>query len=354
MAAIGDDVLLLVEETEPSDDDDPQNISYEITSFPTDFTVRVMYEKWQAEQLIIPDFQRRYVWNLPQASRLIESFLLGLPIPSVFLYRARSSPRLLVVDGQQRLATIAKFYSGHFEPDRAFRLRGVNRAWEGKTYDELSDDDRIMLDDSTLRSIIIQQIQPNDNSSIYQIFERLNTGGTQLNAMEIRKAIFHGQAYDLLDRLNKNPDWRDLIGMPGPDQRLRDVELVLRVLALAEGWRYYSKPMKKFISDYMDGIGKAETKKICDLERQFTKACHAVRSSLGGKPFHLRQRLNVAVLDSIMSCTVELLDSLESDIEGAYNELRLNEDFVQTVTHDTSDAAVVRKRFELVRAALSS
>ena len=169
---------LLIEETEPTDDDEPQDIRYEIASFPTDFTVRVMYEKWKSGQLVIPDYQRRYVWNLPQASRLIESFLLGLPIPQVFLYRQHSGSELHVVDGHQRLASIALFYGGQFSHSRVFRLQGVNPNWDGKTYTELSEDDRLSLDDATLRSIIIRQIQPNDNSSVYQLFERLNTGGT--------------------------------------------------------------------------------------------------------------------------------------------------------------------------------
>lgn len=350
MVAVHEDELL-VEETELSDDEEPQNVRYEIASFPTDFTVRVMYEKWRAEQLVIPDFQRRYIWNLPQASRLIESFLLGLPIPQVFLYRERTSPSLLVVDGQQRLATIAKFYNGQFSRDRVFRLRGVNRAWEGKTYEELSDDDRLMLDDCTLRSIVIQQIQPEDNSSVYQIFERLNTGGTQLNAMEIRKAIYHGQAYDLLERLNKNTDWRALIGMPGPERRLRDVELVLRVLALAENWRKYAKPMKTFITNYMENLGKIEVEKVSTLERDFESACEAVRAKLGGNPFHLRGRLNIAALDAVMSSALVLADSLTPDLSAAYELLRNEKEFLDTVMFNTSDAAVVRLRFELVQAA---
>ena len=253
---------LLIEETEDTDDEEDQDVRFEIMSFPTDFTVKVMYEKWEAGQLIIPDYQRRYVWNLPQASRLIESFLLGLPIPQVFLYREQSSPELYVVDGHQRLATIAHFYQEHFPGDRIFRLRGINTKWAGKIYSDLSDDDRLTLDDATLRSIVIRQIQPNDNSSVYQIFERLNTGGTQLNPMEIRRAIFRGEANNLLDRLNANRDWRALIGKTAPDPRFRDVELILRVLALSKNWREYSKPMKKFITTYMASLDKYDSDQI--------------------------------------------------------------------------------------------
>ena len=345
---------LLVEETEPSDDEEPQSVRYEISSYPTDFTVRVMYEKWKSGQLVIPDYQRRYVWNLPQASRLIESFLLGLPIPQVFLYREHSGPELYVVDGQQRLATIAHFYRELFPNDRAFRLRGVSSVWDGKTYSELSQDDRLTLDDATLRSIVIRQIQPNDNSSVYQIFERLNTGGTQLNPMEIRRSISRGGANALLDRLNENPDWRALIGMDEPDPRFRDVEILLRVVALSEDWREYSKPMKKFISTYMEHIDKVDEEQAKHLEERFSKACSFVRGELGDRPFHLRQRLNLAALDAVMACSVELVDSLKPGISSAYEKLKADKKFIEMVTHNTSDASVVQERFQLTHCAFTS
>lgn len=344
---------ILVEDTEPTDEDEPQSIRYEIMSFPTDFTVKVMYEKWQSGQLIIPNYQRRYVWNLPQASRLIESFLLGLPIPQVFLYREHSDPALYVIDGHQRLATIAYFYRGCFADNREFSLRGVNSAWAGKTYADLSEADRLILDDATLRSIVIRQIQPNDNSSVYEIFERLNTGGTQLNPMEIRRAIFRGEANKLLGRLNDNPDWRALIGMLNPDPRFRDMEILLRVLALAENWHNYTKPMKKFITDYMGVLDKADIEQVMRVEQRFSKACSQIRTQLGEKPFHLRQRLNLAALDAVMACSVELVDSLKPDILSAYQELQGNEKFIETVTHSTSDASVVQQRFQLARSALT-
>jgi hypothetical protein len=140
MAALQEEELL-IEDTEPTDDNEPQNIRYDITSYPSDYIVKVIYEQWQSGQLVIPGYQRHYVWNLKQASRLIESFLLGLPIPQVFLYRERSSPKQIVVDGQQRLGTIARFYSGQFSENRAFRLLGVNAIWEGRTYTESTEGD---------------------------------------------------------------------------------------------------------------------------------------------------------------------------------------------------------------------
>ena len=343
-----------MEETEPTDDDAAQEIRYEILTFPTDFTVQVMYEKWESHQLKIPGYQRRYVWNLPQASRLIESFLLGLPIPQVFLYREHSSPELYVVDGHQRLATIAHFYRGAFSDGREFRLRGINSKWDGKTYETLSEEDRMTLNDATLRAIVIRQIQPNDNSSVYQIFERLNTGGTQLNPMEIRRAIFRGSANGLLDRLNANPDWRALIGKVEPDPRLRDVEMLLRALALAVDWREYRKPMKIFITSYMDKLDRANDGQIQQLEHDFTEACRVVRRELGDRPFHLRQRLNLAALDAVMACAVEFAEPTATNISAAYQNLRSEPDFMETVTYNTSDTAVVHHRLEFVRTAVGA
>ena len=345
---------LEVADTEPNDEDAPAAVRYEIASFPTDFTVRVMFEKWRDGQLIIPEFQRRFVWKLPQASRLIDSFLLGLPIPQVFLYRERTSPKLLVIDGQQRLASIAYFYLGRFEGDRVFRLTGVDPRWNGRTYDELSEDDRLTLDDSTLRSIVIQQLQPNDNSSIYQIFERLNTGGTQLNPMEIRKAVFHGPAYEMLDELNKTPNWRALIGLSSEDRRLKDVELVLRILALAERRDSYQKPMKTFITSFMADVAKESDEYREGLKQKFVSAS-ALARELGQRPFHLRGRLNVAALDSVMATLIELgPHGLRPDLQAAYQELLDSPEFQDTAQYDTSDTNVVERRFTVVRARLGS
>lgn len=337
---------LLVEETELAEDDEPQNIRYDIMPYPADYTLRVIYEKWQSGQIVIPYFQRNYVWNRTQASRLIESFLLGLPVPQVFLYRDRSDPELTVIDGHQRLGTIARFYEG------GFRLRGVNSLWNGRAYEELIEYDREILDDATLRAIIIRQIRADDYSSAYQIFHRLNTGGTPLNDMEIRRAIFGRDANDFLVRLNTNPDWRALIGMPKPATRFRDVELILRVLALAENWRQYGgQSMQNFMNRYMRVLDHADGAVLENLAERFARACAVVHAQLGDKPFHLYGPLNLAVLDAVMACAMALGDSLNSDLGAAYAKLQSDPDFVVAVKQNTSHALEVRQRFELAHSA---
>ena len=347
---------LLVDATETSDDDEPQNIRYNIMPYPADYTLKGLYEKWQAGQLLIPDFQRNYVWNQTQGSRFIESFLLGLPVPQVFLYRDRSDPRLTVIDGHQRLGAIARFYKGEL------RLRGVNSRWDGMRYDDLSEYDRSELDEATLRAIVIRQIQPNDNSSVYQIFRRLNTGGAQLNAMEIRRAmsISRGDTNDFLDRLNEDPAWRIIIGTQVPARRFRDVELILRILALSEKWRNYGESayggqsMQDFMDKYMEVLDKADSQTLEQWKERFSKACKRIVSQLGEKPFHLRGRLNLGALDSVMACTIELGDSLKPQIVDEYARLRENDAFLASVTHNTSHTLEVHQRFNLVHSAFSA
>ncbi|MGD0814217.1 MAG: DUF262 domain-containing protein [Verrucomicrobiota bacterium] len=87
---------------------------YEVISYPADFTLEVLVKKWNDGEIKSPEEQRYYVWKMEKASRLIESFLLNLPVPPIFLYQTRQDNSLLIVDGHQRLRSIACFFSGTF------------------------------------------------------------------------------------------------------------------------------------------------------------------------------------------------------------------------------------------------
>ncbi len=139
---------------------------YKIVSYPADFTLRVLYEKWRDEELIVPKFQRKFVWTASQASRLIESFLMGLPVPEIFLYN-EPSQKQIIIDGHQRLKSVFSFFDGVLPDGRPFYLRDVNQRWQGKTYEELEEADRRRIRDSVLRSIFVEQLDPRDVTSIY-------------------------------------------------------------------------------------------------------------------------------------------------------------------------------------------
>src|SRR6187399_1498986 len=177
-------------------DDEVAYVQYDITSYGADYTVDGLVKRLQKKDIFIPPFQRDYVWNHAEASRLIESLLLGLPIPGIFLAK-ESDNKLLIIDGQQRLKTLQFFYEGFFNPKadqktkKIFKLIKVQKKFENLTYEKLTDSDRIKIDDSIIHATIIKQESPiEDNTSVYHVFERLNTGGKKLAAQEIRTAIY--------------------------------------------------------------------------------------------------------------------------------------------------------------------
>src|SRR5437867_3136068 len=110
----GDGVEIDIEgvQSEASDSDYSPS-SYEIVTYPADFTLEVLVQKLKDKEIHVTHFQRQYVWTQKQASKLIESFLLGLPVPPIFLY-AEPDEKMLVVDGQQRLRSVAYFFEGWF------------------------------------------------------------------------------------------------------------------------------------------------------------------------------------------------------------------------------------------------
>ena len=331
--------------------------AYEILTYPADYTLSVLVDKWDKGQLVIPKFQRRFVWTQAQASKLIESFLLGLPVPPIFLYSEGRTSELLVVDGQQRLKSIANFYEGFFGEEfqghrTVFRLIGLdeNSPFLGKTHEDLvgSDGDAaVRLDDSVLRAFVVRQLNPGDNTSIYHIFERLNTGGTFLNPQEVRNCVRHGKLNDLLVELNSNPDWRLVYGKPQPDKRLRDVELILRFLALYYDSGSYSKPMKDFLNKFMDAHRDPDDGQLEEYTNLFARTAAAVASGLGPKPFHIRAGLNAAVFDSVFVAFARNLEHVPADVEQRYDRLLQNFSYTDAVGSRTTDDEVVRERLEL-------
>lgn len=207
--------------------EDEENIipsRFSIAVSRTDFDVAGLVRRLDSEDVFIPDFQRAYVWKPKQASRFIESLLLGLPVPGIFLARERETKKLLVIDGQQRLRSLLYFYKGKFPNSRhSFALKGVHTEFEKETYKSLKDAYRRQLDDSVVSATVVEPLHPEDDSSIYYIFEWLNTGGTILKSQEIRACIYHGELNNLLEELNQNPAWRDIFGIPIRTEKIKNL-----------------------------------------------------------------------------------------------------------------------------------
>ena len=136
-------VDLAEEGVEDESEKEPENIvRFNISSYGADYTVDSLVKRLRTGAFFVPPFQRSYVWNRNQASRFIESLLLGLPVPGVFLYKEPDTNRHLVIDGQQRLKTLQFYFDGTFL-ERKFRLVNISERWANKTIDDLEEADRL-------------------------------------------------------------------------------------------------------------------------------------------------------------------------------------------------------------------
>lgn len=294
----------VIEDDEPiqgedaSDDEVADPIRYIITSYGADMPVDGLIRRLGREDIFIPEFQRNFVWTLVQASRFVESLLLGLPVPGIFLFKEPETQRLMVVDGQQRLQSLRKFYEGHFR-ERKFKLIGVGQEFENRTYDDLPTSDRIRLDDSIIHATVFQQAEPgNDRSSIYSVFERLNTGGTPLTQQEIRACVYRGKLDKLLSELAEDSSWRELYGKK--NTRKKDEEIILRFFSLYFNLERYENSMKRFLNAFMDENRDPGREREDDLRRLFTKTVKVAAEGLTRKAFRPERVFNVAVADAAL------------------------------------------------------
>lgn len=343
---------------EEEEDEASGSISYQTNTFPADFTLEVLHQKWKNKDFEIPSFQRGYVWKQAQASKLIESFLLGLPVPPIFLFASKEDERQLVVDGQQRMKTVFYFFDGTFgEPaydkKTVFRLKGLAESspYYNKTFEQLSEKDQRRLKNSVLRSFIIQQLDPADDTSVYHVFERLNTGGTALSNQEVRNCVYRGPFNDLLRTLNTHDCWRTLLGSPKVDSRQKDIELLLRFISLLE-WHDYQKPLKEFMSRSMRRLNRKTKEDLEDLTNLFIETCKRVETALGPRAFHITSGLNTAVYDSMMVGIAKSPAATAENILNMYKTLLADTDYRKSVRDATTDMEVVRKRMEAVANAL--
>jgi len=329
--------------------------NYEIITYGADYTLSVLYDKITKEEIVIPNYQRKYVWKPKQASRLIESFLLGLPIPGVFLSKIPETGQLLVVDGQQRLKTIEAFKNGKFPiTDADFYLSGVHSKWEGKKFSDLESVDRRRIDDSVLRATIIQQINPKDDTSVYHIFERLNTGGTTLQNQEIRNCIYQGDMNNLLHELNSNTTWRKLYNSTILSPRLKDEELILRFFAFIDNIDDYSKPLNEFLSKYMAKKKKLSNEEVVYYRDAFINTINIIDQKIGLKAFRPSRNLNMAAFDSVMYTIHKYEANLKSDLSTQIDELFKNTAYQNAIRLGTTDEDTIISRIKLAKQYLTN
>lgn len=350
------------EDVDEREEISPQH--YGITSYGADFPVDGLVKRMENRDIVVPTFdpgvddeeigvvgfQRDFVWTKPQSDRFVESLLLGFPVPGIFLVQG-SQGVYLVLDGQQRLRTLQAFYAGTLR-DRTFRLQYVQDDFRGLTYDELETDARRRLDNSIIHATVVRQEVPSeDQSGIYKIFERLNTGGTLLQPQEIRVALFNGPLIRLLRDLNENEHWRAMCG--NRSKRLKDQELILRFFAFRAHSNKYKAPMKEFLNTYTAWNLDLTRQSAKQLRQVFEETTQLIHERFGDRAFRPVRAVNAAMVDSLMTVVAEGIEQkrLRSPkaLEKAYAKLLRNNDYRSAIERATAREENVELRLRKAR-----
>jgi hypothetical protein len=234
----------------------------ELVVYSRDWTIETIINQIDQKNIDLnPKFQRRNAWDDTRRSMLIESLIAGLPVPEIVLAEdPKKRKAFIVIDGKQRLLTIAGFVDptvGYWKKSELKNLK-IREELNTKTYEQLKSD--ITLTDelrefknADVRCTIISNFKSDD--ALYDIFYRLNTGSVPLSTQELRQVLHKGPFADyLVEKTNTLQPIHRVLGTSGPDNRLKDVEIVLRFIAIVLFGSRYQGNLKKFLDDAMESV----------------------------------------------------------------------------------------------------
>jgi uncharacterized protein with ParB-like and HNH nuclease domain len=372
--------------------DETQIEEYDITAAPNDFNVLTIFSFLESGAVRIPGFQRNYVWDLGRASKLIESLILGLPVPQVFLYEVERD-KFLVIDGQQRLMSIYYFVKQRFpKKNKRSELRTIFDKY-GKISDEIVHDDayfenfrlklaealpdhpnrfkglnyatlgtyKTQFDLRTIRNVIIKQNSPqDDDSSMYEVFSRLNTGGVNLKPQEIRTSMYHSEFYETLYRANTLGGWRRILANEEPDLHMKDVEILLRGFAMLVDGENYAPSMVKFLNQF-SRKSRSNTEQhneyLSNVLTSFLECCAGLPEDafLNKK----NRRFNVALYEATFAAVCRLAFRERRLLSGIVSagqlaQLEADQEFQQALIEGTTQTRNVRMRLNRAKSMLDA
>jgi hypothetical protein len=354
-----------------SDADDGRDISpRRVFADQGDPEVESLYGKYKRGRLIVrPEFQRQFVWDTAKSSRLIESALLDIPLPVIYLSEEQDG-REFVIDGQQRLTAFFSFLDGKFpDDDKEFRLSGIKvfRDLERKSFKDLTEDIQDKIRYCKIRTITFRK--ESDHNLKYEVFERLNTGAVSLNEQELRNCVYRGPYNGLLKDLARDGDFAYLLGLKSPDNRMKDIELVLRFAAFYHStYLKYKPPMKNFLNNEMQEHQNISKEKADELRHAFKNAVGIIRSLLDTHAFKRfysgnekkvdgywePKKFNTSLYDVLMYSFAitdkhKVYQNLDAIREALIDLMSNDKEFVEAIELSTSSVQAVTKRFDKFR-----
>jgi hypothetical protein len=331
-----------------------------------------LYRKYKDGDLIIqPDFQRHFVWDAKKSSRLIESALLDIPLPVIYLSEEKDGKEY-VIDGQQRLTAFFSFIDGRFPDGIDFKLTGLKVFTElnRKSFKEIDRKLQNKIRYCKIRTITFRRESEADLK--FEIFERLNTGAVSLNDQELRNCIYRGLYNKLLKELSKDTDFMYLLGLKKPDKRMKDIELVLRFAAFYHfTYLKYKPPMRKFLNNDMEKYQDISEVDAIELKNAFKNAVTIIKSLLDNHAFKRfykgdeknrngywePKKFNASLYDILMYSFAredknKVYQNLDSIREALIYLMTNDQDFIDAIELSTSSVEAVTKRFDKWRLTL--
>jgi hypothetical protein len=305
--------------------------------------------------ILDPDYQRNYVWDNKKASLLIESILLNVPIPVIYIAEDEEL-RWLVVDGLQRLHSLRRFYDNEFRLGGLEVLKELNKL----QYSKLNPKAQRIFKTGMIRIIVIKEESHPDIK--YDIFLRLNRGSIKLNEQELRNCLYRGTFNKFLKKIRENESFLKLLGLPKPHKRFFETELTLRFFAFYENYSEkdekvigYPNKMKTFLNNYFDKKKNIDNKALNHLEKVFTETIEKVTYVFGVNAFRrinndgtFDSRINRALMDSVMisfsKFDLEQIKKRKNKIIEMFKKLLSDADFNDAITIGTSDTKKVDLR----------
>lgn len=328
---------------------------FNISSWGADLSFREIIMMYDEGELLKPELQRNYVWTKLEASRFIDSILLGLPVPSIFFAKVEDEKKL-IIDGYQRIMTIYDFVKGVFSGNnQSFKLsnsEAINKRWRNKTFVELTDDERIRIRATTIHAIIFEQKQPRNDSGMYQIFERINTGGKTLKSQEIRNCIYQGDMNSMLIKLNREEIWREILQNEKLDSRMLDMELILRFFSMNHLYNNipdaHTINLTNYLNSYMSDKKNMHEDQIKSFTEIFIDTMNQVFEIFNDLSFrkpaktNRKIKVNPVIFDAVSVATLRVIENKlelapKEVILDRYGKLFLDEEFIDMISKRTTN-----------------